>query len=96
MDGLTLEELEAQKVGDLSWWPGAVEIESDFVQLPAGDAVRVTMATTETPTGPRNGFILYVIEEGDTQYVTSVRGPHDTDELLTEAEALAVSFVILD
>ena len=94
--GLTLEKLEAQEVSYLSTWPGTGEIESDVVRLPAGDAVRVTMATTETAAGPRNGFILYVIEEGDTRYAISVRGPHNTDELLTEADALVESFAILD
>ena len=58
------------------------------MRVPAGDALRVTMAT-ELATSPAGAFILYVIEEGDTQYVISVRGPHDKDDLLTEAEAFA-------
>jgi hypothetical protein len=94
--GLTAEELEAQRVDELSTWPGVAEVESDFVRVPAGDALRVTMATTELATSPAGAFILYVIEEGDTQYVISVRGPHDKDDLLTEAEAFAESFAILD
>jgi hypothetical protein len=32
----------------------------------------------------------------DTQYVISVRGPHDKDDLLTDAEAFAESFAILE
>jgi hypothetical protein len=92
--GLTLEALEAQKVDDLSTWPGVVGIESDFVSLPAGDAVRVTVAS-ELDTGSQV-FDLHVIEQGDTQYLISVRGPQGDSQLLADAESLAESFAILD
>lgn len=94
--GLSFEELEAQKVRDLRTWPEGEAIESESVDLPAGDALRVTLGTTELGSSPASAFILYVIEKGDTQYVISVRGPHTKDDLLTEAEALAESFAILD
>ena len=37
--GLTLQELEAQKVDLLSNWQGLESIESELVRLPAGEAV---------------------------------------------------------
>ena len=91
--GLTLEQREAQRVAEVSTWPGVGEIESDVVSLPAGEAVRLVF---ETGLAPPAWFIFYVFEEGDNQYVMSVRGPKDNDELPTVAEALAESFAILD
>lgn len=92
--GFTFEELEAQKVDDLGTWPGVAEIESDLVQLPAGEALRVTVES-ELATGSQV-FYLYVIERGDTQYVLSVRGPQADEDLFADAEAFAESFAIID
>jgi len=95
--GLTLKELQAQKVAFLGTWPGTDDLRSEIVRLPAGDAVRATLRTTTNPdTGP-GIFVLYAIEAGgDTQYVISVRGPQDDSQLLADAESLAESFAILD
>jgi hypothetical protein len=93
--GLTFEELAAQKLDELSTWAGAADITSELVRLPAADALRVTMAT-EVATDSPGMFVMYVLEEGDTQYVISVRGPQDTDDLLADVEFLAESFAILD
>ena len=94
--GLTLEQREAQRVAEVSTWPGVGEIESDVVSLPAGEAVRLVFETGLAPNAPPAWFIFYVFEEGDTQYVMSVRGPKDNDELPAVAETLAESFAILD
>jgi hypothetical protein len=94
--GLTLEQREAQRVAEVNTWPGAAEIESDVVSLPAGEAVRLIFETELPPNAPPAWFIFYVFEEGETQYVMSVRGPKDNDELPAVAEALAESFAILD
>lgn len=95
--GLTLEQLQAEKVAFLGTWPGTDDLRSEIVRLPAGDAVRATLRTTTNPdTGP-GIFVLYAIEAGgDTQYVISVRGPQDDSQLLADAESLAESFAILD
>lgn len=93
--GLTLEQLAGQTVEDLSAWPGADDVEAELVRLPAGDAVRVTLRTTNPDTEP-GVFVLYVTEERDRRYAISVRGPQDNGELLADAEALAESFAILD
>lgn len=93
--GLTLEQLEAQKVVELSAWPGADEVEAQFVRLPAGEALSVTLETIGPNTEP-GIFVLYVIEEGERQYAISVRGPQDDGDLLADAEALAESFAIID
>ena len=92
--GLAPEALQAQKHDQFSTWPGVVGIESDFVSLPAGDALSVRV-TSELETGPQV-FYLYVIEEGETQYVISVRGPQKDHQILADAEALAESFAITD
>jgi hypothetical protein len=95
--GLTMEDLQAQRVEEISsTWPGVGEIESDIVQLPAGDALRVTFETELNPGDLRGVFHLYVLEQGDNQYVISVRGSADNDDLRRVAEALAQSFAILD
>lgn len=90
---LTLEQLEAQKVDDLSAWPGAEAVEAQIVRLPAGEAVRVSVTVESIgPNAEPLIFILYVIEEGEKQYAISVRGPPDDPDLLDDAEALAESF----
>ncbi len=93
---LSLEELEAQKVEEISRvWTGASGIESSLVHLPAGDAVRVIFETAGPPgTDTRGIFILYVIEEADTQYVISVRRTPAIDGLLADAEAIAESLAV--
>lgn len=93
--GLTLEQLEAQKVDDLSAWPGAEVVQAQIVRVPAGEAVSVTMEIIH-PNSEPGIFVLYVIEEGERQYVISVRGPQDDGGLLQDAEALAESFAIID
>ncbi len=95
--GLTIEQLQAEKVAFLGTWPGTNDLRSEIVRLPAGDAVRATLRTTTNPDAGPGIFVLYAIEAGgDTQYVISVRGPQDDSELLADAETLAESFVILD
>lgn len=93
--GLTLEQLEAQKVDELSAWPGVDAVEAQIVRLPAGEAVRVSLETTN-PNAEPGIFVLYVIEEGERQYVISVRGPQDDGDLLADAEAFAESFALTD
>ncbi|HET6745303.1 MAG TPA: hypothetical protein VFH90_05555 [Candidatus Limnocylindria bacterium] len=93
--GLTLEQREAQRVTEISTWPGVDEIESDIVSLPAGEAIRLIFETGVAPDPPAR-FIFYVFEEGDTQFVMSVRGPKDIDDLPAVAEGLAESFAVLD
>lgn len=93
--GLTAAELEAQRVDELSTWPGVAEVESDFVRLPAGTALRATIVTEMNPGRPMR-FIFYTIEDEDRQYVISVRGWEDDDDLVTDARTLAESFDILD
>ena len=92
--GLTSEELEAEVLDFLSTWPGAADVESDFVRLPAGEALRATMVFGGPP-GPRSRFISYTLLEAETRYVVSVRG-RDNGNLLTAAEALAESFSVLE
>lgn len=98
--GLTLEQLEAQKVDDLSAWPGAEVVQAQIVRVPAGEAVSVTLEIIHPNSEPGifepGIFVLYVIEEGERQYVISVRGPQDDGDLLQDAEALAESFAIID
>ena len=93
--GLTLEQLEAQKVDDLSAWPGAEVVEAQIVRVPAGEAVSVTVEMSH-PNSEPGIFVLYAIEEGERQYVISVRGPQNDGDLLEDAEALAESFAILE
>ena len=93
--GLTLEQLEAQRVDELSAWPGVDAVEAQIVRLPAGEAVRVSLETTN-PNAEPGIFVLYVIEEGERQYVISVRGPQDDGDLLADAEAFAESFALTD
>lgn len=93
--GLTLEQLEAQKVDELGAWPGADAVEAQIVRLPAGEALRVTLETISPNTKP-GIFVLYVIEEHERQYVISVRGFQDDGDLLADAEAFAESFAITD
>jgi len=93
--GLTPEQREAQRVADISSSWGVDEIDSEVVSLPAGEAVRL-MFEMGTASHPRAWYIFYVFEEGDTQYVMSVRDSKDNDELRAMAEALADSFAILD
>lgn len=93
--GLTPEQREAQRVAHIRSTWGVDEIESDVVSLPAGEAVRLMFETGEAQ-GPAAWYIFYVFEEGDTQYVMSVRDSKDNDELRAIAEALAESFAILD
>ena len=95
--GLSLDELQARNVDEVTRsWQGVIgDIESDFVSLPAGDALRLTFETGLETDSP-GIFTSYVIEEGDTQYVISVRGSQDDDDLLAAAEALAESFAILE
>jgi hypothetical protein len=94
--GLTPERREERRLAEVSsTWPGVDEIESDVVALPAGEAVRLTFETGVAPDPPA-WFIFYVFEEGDTQYVMSVRGPKDNDDLPAIALAMAESFAILD
>jgi hypothetical protein len=91
--GLALEELLAQRVDEITeGWQGAGEVQSDIVQLPAGDALYLTFPFG-IETSSRGVFVLYTIERGDKQYAISVRGP---DVPLAEVEALVESFVILD
>ena len=93
--GLTLAELEVRKVDELlSTWPGIQDIESDLVRLPAGDALRITFESTSPDTNSRNALASYIIEHNDRQYVISVRGPYDRDQVLAAAEALATSFAL--
>ena len=95
--GLTLRELEAQKVDELlSSWSGVDAIESDLVRLPAGQAVRVTLESTSPDINSPVTFTLYLIEEGGSQYAISVRGPQDRAKVIAAGEALAESFAILD
>ena len=94
--GLTLRELEAQKVDELiASWPGLDDIESDVVRLPAGEALNVTLESTNAEVGVVV-FTMYLIEQGDRQYVISVRAPDDRDKVLAAADVLAESFAILD
>ena len=91
--GLKLQQLQAQRVGELSAWPGVEAVEGQIVRLPAGEAVRTSLVTTSPNVEPIV-FVSYAIEQGERQYVISVRGPQDDRELLQEAEALAESFAI--
>ena len=92
--GLTIEQLEAQKVEELSAWPGVDGVEAQIVRLPAGEAVRASLETT-TNAGP-GILVFYWIEEGERQYVISIRGLQDDGDLLADAEALAESFALID
>jgi len=92
--GLTIEQLEAQKVEELSAWPGVDGVEAQIVRLPAGEAVRASLETT-TNAGP-GVLVFYWVEEGERQYVISIRGLHDDGDLLADAEALAESFALID
>jgi hypothetical protein len=47
--GLTLKELQAQKVAFLGTWPDTDGLRSEIVRLPAGDAVRAALRTTTNP-----------------------------------------------
>jgi len=93
--GLTLQELETQKVEFLSNWQGMVDIESELVRLPAGEAVWVTLESSVPDVVGQTTFTMYAIEEGDTQFVISVRALDDRERVLAAAEALAESFAIL-
>ena len=91
--GLALEKLAERQVKNIrSNWEGADEIESEIVQLPAGNAVRIAFATASNPDVGRLNVYFYFLELGDTQYVLSVRGG-DRD-LATIAAALAESLRI--
>ena len=93
--GLTLEQLKTRTLEDLSAWPEAVEVETELVRLPAGDAVWAALEMN----GPEHGpafFILYRMDDGDGLYAISVRGPGDGADLLPIAKALAESFAIND
>ena len=92
--GLTIEQLEAQKVEELSAWPGVDGVEAQIVRLPAGEAVRASLETT-TNAGP-GVLVFYWVEEGERQYVISIRGLQDDGDLLADAEALAESFALID
>jgi hypothetical protein len=94
--GLTPRQHEAKRLAEFTTWPGAGEIESDVVSLPAGKAIRLIFKTAPGPNAAPSWFIFYVFEEGDTQYVMSVRGPTDNEDVPAVAEALAESFAILD
>jgi len=94
--GLTLERLQAQKVDELSAWSGVDGVEAQIVRLPAGEAVRVALETATNPNAEPDVFVFYVIEEGERQYVISVRGPQDDGDLLADAEAFAESFALTD
>lgn len=93
--GLTLEQLQAQRVDELSTWPGMDSVEGQIVRLPVGEAVRTTLEMTH-PNGEPAVFVSYAIEEGERQYVISVRGPQDDGDLLEDAEAFAESFALTD
>ena len=94
--GLTLRALEAQKVDELiASWQGLDDIESDVVHLPAGEALTVTLESTNAEVGVIV-FTMYLIEQGDRQYVISVRAPDDRNKVLAAADVLAESFAILD
>lgn len=93
--GMTLEQLQAQRVGELRGWPGMDAVEAHIVRLPVGEAVRATLEMTH-PNGERAVFVSYAIEERERQYVISVRGPQDDGDLLEDAEAIAESFAITD
>ena len=93
--GLTLEQLETRTLEDLSAWPEAVNVETELVRLPAGNAVWAALEMN----GPEHGpavFILYRMDDGDRLYAISVRGPRDGADLLPIAQALAESFAIDD
>lgn len=93
--GMTLEQLQAQRVDELSTWPGMDSVEGQIVRLPVGEAVRTTLEMTH-PNGEPAVFVSYAIEEGERQYVISVRGPQDDGDLLEDAEAFAESFALTD
>ncbi len=92
---LGMEELLARTVDDLSAWEGADVPEAEVVRLPAGEAVWATMATTSAEIGPGT-FTAYVIDDGDSSYVISVRGPANGADLLVVAADLAESLAITD
>lgn len=95
--GLSPDELEAQSVESFSTWPGVTEVELEWVRLPAGSALRATFFVTEPVHGGPMRWIFYTIEDEDTQYHFMVWGRGlDDDDLVTDARALAESFVILD
>jgi len=93
--GLTLEQLEAQRLDELRGWPGMNAVESEIVRLPVGEAVRTVLEMTH-PNGERAVLVTYAVEEGDHQYVISVRGPLNDEDLLDDAEAFAESFAVPD
>ena len=93
--GLGLEQLEARTVQDLSAWPEAIDVETEVVRLPAGEAVWATLRMS----GPEHGplvLILYAMDDVDHHYAISVRGPGDGADLQPVAKALAESFTIND
>jgi hypothetical protein len=94
--GLTLEELQAEKMAFFRTWSGTDDHRSEIVPLPAGDAVMVTFRTSTNPDVGPGIFVHYAIPRGDTQFVISVRGREDDRALVAEAEQLAESLAIRD
>lgn len=95
--GLAPEELEAREVASFSTWPGVTEVESEFARLPAGSALRATFFVTEPVNGGPMRWIIYIVEDEDTQYMIMIRGRGlDDHDVVTDSRTLAESFVILE
>ena len=93
--GLSLEELGARTVEDLSAWPGVVDVETELVRLPAGDAVRATIESS-TPESEPTIFTLYAMDDEAGHYAISVRGLRGGADWAAVANAIAESFAIHD